>query len=339
MPKPLKVRRVDAIVGAFVLLALAIVVAMVLLGPYRQRWFMPTQTLDVRLPPEGSLGLRRGSDVQILGSVVGSVDDIVVTDGGEMTARVSVRGNFIRFVRQDSHAVIRKPLGIGDASIEISRGHGEPLAGKDAYIESTADKGPTELMEETLTAIRDEMLPTIREMRVTVTEYRLLATELRGQQDAVRQALGHLNQLGGALESKQGVAGMLLFDPKPRIELQAAMRRLQASMDDLAGAAASARAASGRLPQMSADLEQVIGNLRPASADARRLAARLPGLEASLRESTDLVPGVLLQGEETLHQIERLTEGAQKSWLLRGHMDEPSTRPSRLGSERVGSDR
>ena len=338
MPKPLRVRRVDEIVGGFVLLALAIVVAVVLLGPYRQYWFTPTQTLAIRLPPEGSLGLRRGSDVQILGSVVGAVDDIVVTDAGEMTARVSVRGNFIRFVRQDSRAVIRKPLGIGDASIEITRGHGAPLAGKDAFIESTADKGPTELMEETLVAIRNEMLPTIREMRVTVTEYRLLAADLRGQQEAMRQALGHVNAVGAALESRQGVAGMLLFDPQPRVELQAALRKLGASMDDLGRAAASARAAAGRLPQMSADLEQVVGNLRPASVDARRLAARLPDLEASLRRSTDLAPGVLLQGQETLHQIQRLTEGAQKSWLVRDHI-EPASNPARLGSDGVGTDR
>ena len=181
MPKPLKVRRVNEIVGLFILLAVAISIAAFLLGPRTQGWFTPTRTLAIQLPPEGSLGLRQGSDVQILGSVVGSVGDIVVTQAGEMIAKVSVRGNFIRFVREDSRAVIRKPLGIGDAAIEITRGYGDPLPDSGGVLQSTADKAPTQLMEEAVAAIRDEALPAIKELRSAIAEYAMLAAELRGQ--------------------------------------------------------------------------------------------------------------------------------------------------------------
>ena len=99
MPKPLKVRRANEIVGLFVMLGLAIGLVAVLLGPKTQRWFTPSQTLAIHLPPEGSLGLRKGGDVQILGSVVGSVENIIVTDDGNMEAEINIRGNFIRFVR------------------------------------------------------------------------------------------------------------------------------------------------------------------------------------------------------------------------------------------------
>ena len=338
MPKPLRVRRVNQVVGLFVLLALAILFAVLVFGPQGQRWFMPTQHLLVRLPPEGSLGLRRGSDVQILGSVVGSVDDIVVTPAGDMIAKVSVRGNFIRFVRGDSRAVIRKPLGIGDASVEITRGHGEPLAGG-ALIDSSADKGPTELMEETLVAIRNELLPTIRELRLTVSEYRLLAADVRGQQAALQQALAHLNRAGAALESGQGVAGMLLFDPAPRAQAKAALKRLDASMVELNAALRDARTATRRLPQMSAELERILGNVRSASAEAGRVTAALVPLGESAQRAVDLAPGVLLQGQETLRQAQRLTEGVQRSWLVRGSMEPAAAAGDRLPVEGVGSER
>lgn len=338
MPKPLKVRRANEIVGLFILLAFAIAVAAVFLGPRTQQWFTPARTLTVHLPPEGSLGLRQGSDVQILGSVVGSVEDIVVTQAGEMIARVSVRGNFIRFVRSDSHAIIRKPLGIGDASIEITRGHGEPLPDSGAVLPSTADKGPTQLMDETLAAIRDEALPAIKEMRNAIAQYALLATELRGQQGNVQQALQHFNRVGAALGRGEGFAGTLLFDPKPAAELRAALPKINASLDELKLTLVATRELSERLPQMGADMGEAMKNVRALSVDARRAAEGLPELEKSTRHVLDTVPGVLLQSQETLRQIQRLTEGLQRSWLVRGYMDQPAVE-TRLGSERVGTDR
>ncbi len=338
MSRPLKVRRVNEIVGLFVLLALAIVVAAVLLGPRTQRWFTPSQTLAIHLPPEGSLGLRKGGDVQILGSVVGSVEDIVVTDAGTMEAEVVIRGNFIRFVRQDSEAIIRKPFGIGDASIEITRGYGDALPDRGAFISSVADKAPTQMMEETLAALRDEALPTIKELRVAISEYSLLAAELRAEQGNLQQALLHLNRVGTALEEGQGMAGMLLFDPEPARQLRMALPKINASLDELHATLAGTRKFADRLPQIGADMQESMKNIRASSVEARRLATAMPELEKSVRDVVSTMPGVLLQTQQTMYQVQRLAEGVQRSWLVRGYMDQPQA-GARLNSDRVGTDR
>jgi len=338
MPKPLKVRRVNEIIGLFVLLALAIALAAVLLGPKTQRWFAAARTLTIHLPSEGSLGLRKGGDVQILGSVVGSVEDIVVTEAGEMEAEVTILGNFIRFVRKDSRAIIRKPLGFGDASIEITRGHGDPLPVRGAFLESVADKAPTQLIEETLAAIRDEALPAIKELRGAISEYSKLASELGGHQGELQQALQHLNRVGAALESGEGLASMLLFDPKPGADLRAALPKINASLDELHATLQGARKLAERLPQIGSDMEEGMKNIRASSVEARRFATAVPELEKSVKQAADAVPGVLLQTQETLRQIQRLTEAVQRSWLVRGYMDHPQT-GARLGSDRVGTDR
>ncbi len=338
MSKPLKVRRVNEIVGLFILLALALVVTAVVLGPRTQQWFTPSRTLAIHLPPEGSLGLRKGGDVQILGSVVGSVEDIVVTDAGTMEAEVTIRGNFIQFVRKDSQAIIRKPFGIGDASIEITRGHGDPLPVRGAFLNSVADKAPTQLMEETLAAVRDEALPAIKELRFAISEYSQLASELRAEQGNLQQALLHLNRVGTALDKGEGLAGMLLFDPKPARELRAALPKLNASLDELHATLVGARTLTDRLPQIGADMQESMKNIRASSVEARRLASATPELEKSVKQVVDTVPGMLLQTQETLYQIQRLTEGVQRSWLVRGYMDQPQT-GAHLSADRVGTDR
>ena len=338
MPKPLRVRRVNEIVGLFILLATAISIAAFFFGPRTQEWFTPSQTLSIQLPPEGSLGLRQGSDVQILGSVVGSVGDIVVTPAGDMIAKVIVRGNFIRFVREDSRAIIRKPLGIGDATIEITRGHGEPLPDSGGVLQSTADKAPTELMEEAVAAIRDEAIPAIKEMRSAISEYAMLAAELRGQQARIQQALQHFNRVGEKLEHGQGLAGMLLSDPKPAAELREALPKFNALLDELHATLVATRTITARLPQMGADMQAILRNVRESSIDAQRLVAALPELERSAEQVVNMLPSVLLQSQETLYQIQRLTEGLQRSWLVRGSMDQPDS-AGRLSSDQVGTDR
>ncbi len=338
MPKSLKVTRANEIVGLFILLAVAVAVATLFLGPQTQRWFTPTRTIAIHLPPEGSLGLRRGGEVQILGSVVGTVDDIIVTEAGAMEAKVSIQGDFIRFVRTDSRAIIRKPLGIGDAEIEITRGTGAPLPPVGASLQSEADKAPTAIMEETLAIVREEALPTIRELRGAITEFTKLAAELRGQQAGITQALRHVNRVGTQLERGEGLATMLITDPKPAAELRAALPKLNSALDELRATLVGAKALADRLPQVGEDMQEAMKNARLASADARRLVASLPELEDSARRAFDATPGVLLQSQETLHQIQRLTEGVQRSWLVRDYMDAPPS-GSRLSSERVGTER
>lgn len=338
MPKPLKVTRANEIAGLFILLALALVVVAVVLGPHTHRWFATTRTLAIELPPEGSLGLRRGGDVLILGTVVGTVDDIIVTDAGDMVAEVNIQGNFIRFVRSDSRAIIRKPLGFGDASIEITRGQGDPLSAVGATLKSEADKAPAQMMEEALAMIRDVALPTIQELRGAISQFTELANDLRGQQAGIAQALQHVNRVGAQLENRAGLAGVLISDPQPAAELRAALPKLNAALDQLKLSLRDARVLAERLPQIGADTEATMRNARAASAQALQLSTALPELTSSARRVMDAAPGVLLQSEETLHQIQRLTEGVQRSWLVRGNMDAPPS-GNRLDSDRVGTER
>ena len=310
MAKPFQNRRANEVVGVFVLLTLGIVMAAVFLGPQTRRMLTPTRKLTVRLPAEGSLGLRKGADVLILGSVVGSVDNISVSDAGEMEAEVSIRGNFIRFVRSDSLAFIRKPLGIGDASIEITRGKGAVLPPSGAIIRSSADKAPTQMLEETLAEIRTEVVPAVHELRTAVNEYTRLAADLRGQQPGLSEAIGHFNHVAANVEGGKGVVGMMLSDPAPAATLRELLPKVNEGVDDV----------------------------RVAITDLRKFAATLPELSRSTRTSLDQAPGLLLQIDETFRQIQRLVEGMQHNWLLGGSMDQ-SVPATKISPDRVGTDR
>ncbi len=108
-----KFRYVNEITGAFVLFGLLFfIVAGILTIGSKKKWFRHDHHIFVQLPEEGTYGLHKGSDIQIMGTKAGSVEEILITDNGSMQAKVSIRRDFFQFVRQDSEAIIRKKINL-----------------------------------------------------------------------------------------------------------------------------------------------------------------------------------------------------------------------------------
>ncbi len=63
MNAPFKFRYVNEIVGTFVLIIVALLVAGILLAGHAQDWFTPIHRYHVDFPAEGSLGLQKGATV------------------------------------------------------------------------------------------------------------------------------------------------------------------------------------------------------------------------------------------------------------------------------------
>src|SRR5215216_450535 len=135
MEERFKFPRVHAITGTFVLLVLVVLVIAFLFAGRSQRWFISNVTLRIALPEEGAAGIRQGSEVYFLGTLVGSVSDVIVDPTGRMEAQAHIRYDFFQFVRADSSAVVKKKFGLaGDSFFEITRGQGQPLPERDAAI-------------------------------------------------------------------------------------------------------------------------------------------------------------------------------------------------------------
>src|ERR1043165_7789860 len=130
-----KFRRVNEITGTFVLIIVAVLIAAVIWTGRSQRWFRSNVTLRIVLPEAGAAGIRQGSEVYFLGTLVGSVSDVIVDPTGRMEAQANIRYDFFRFVRADSSAAVKKKFGVaGDSFFEITRGQGDPLPEKNAAI-------------------------------------------------------------------------------------------------------------------------------------------------------------------------------------------------------------
>ncbi|MBU1694505.1 MAG: MCE family protein [Verrucomicrobia bacterium] len=293
MAKPFKFRYVNEITGGFVLLALVLVIVGIILAGNAQRWFEPVHRLTVTFPPEGSFDLQKGAEVRILGALVGSVEAIMVDEAGGMTGEITIRGNFIRFVRTDSKAIAKKKFGVaGDAFVEITKGSG-PVLPEGGMLACVQDTQIVEMIEEVIRQIREVTVPAIEQVQKAVEEYTKVAEELHRPDGNLQQLLSHLNAIAEGLEKGEGTAGQLLRDPALANELRQITGKIDATLE--------------QVQQILENVEQVSETIRDESGD---------------------IPGLVLQGRETLRESEILIEGLQRHWLLRGSMehDEPTAR-------------
>jgi phospholipid/cholesterol/gamma-HCH transport system substrate-binding protein len=312
MKQRFKFRHVNEITGIFVILVVVVLIAAIVWTGYRQRWFRGTVTLRIVLPEAGAAGIRQGSEVYFLGTLVGTVSNVIVDAAGRMEAGTSIRSDFFRFVREDSSAVVKKKFGVaGDAYFEITRGQGQPLPKKDASIICKELPGT---METAIEDVRSAVLPVVEKLSVGLGTWTTLGEKLSAGADAwtrlgtnlgeswqhLDQLIGRLDRIVAGVEQGKGTAGKLLTDPALADDLKTILDKGNVSMDQL---------------------ENILKDVQLASTDLSAVS------EALAIEAKDL-PGLVLQTQQTLHELERLIEGIERHWLIRKYIEQrhPNTR-------------
>jgi phospholipid/cholesterol/gamma-HCH transport system substrate-binding protein len=292
-----KFRRVNEITGTFVLVVVALLVAIVLWTGHSQRWFKSRVTLRIILPEAGAAGIRQGSEVYFLGTLVGSVSDVVVDETGHMEAQANIRRDFFRFVRVDSSAVIKKKFGVaGDSFFEITRGQGQPLPEKKASI--VCNEQFQSALEAAVEDIRSQAMAVLKKTSTGLDAWTLLGTNLNNTQE-------RLDQLVAGVQAGKGTVGNWLTDPATADQLKTLLDKANQSVDGLQVTLTNLQQASTNLPAIS----DVVG-----------------------KEAKDL-PGLVRQTQTSMREVERLVEAMQKTWLLRKYVNKTNPPPLNLPSE------
>lgn len=345
--------------GALVIITvLLFAVALVQSGRLRD-WFDPGAKLRVLLPPEGLLGLSEGATVDILGTPAGRVEALVLDDGKELHAEVSIRSEMMEFVRQDSPAVIRKRFGVaGDSFLEIGRGEGAQMDWSYAVLTATADHAPIDLLSELVVELRDKVLPTIDSAQAAVLALADITHFMADPQGDFRASLASLRDISGRLQRGEGAVGALLGDSTLVADLERVVRdaggsvaqlnvllsatqarvgEVEPILTDLRSGArsvaeigSSLREGSEAVPAITVRARSVLESLDKVLADVRRTSPDLPRISRGLAQTSENLPALLLQTQSTAAELERLVEQLRASWLIGGKDGVPAPVSRRL---------
>ena len=301
-----KFRRVNEITGTFVLVVVAVLLAAVVWTGHSQRWFKSRVTLRIVLPEAGAAGIRQGSEVYFLGTLVGSVSDVIVDTTGRMEAEADIRRDFFRFVRVDSSAVVKMKFGVaGDSYFEITRGEGRPLPEKNASI--VCKEQYQSALEAAVEEIRDQTLAVLKKTSDGLDAWTRLGTNLISTQE-------RLNQLIADVQAGKGTAGKLITDPALADQTQQLLTRAN---------------------EVMSELQDMTTNLNVAVKNIQNGTTRLPEITDAVANGTKDLPDLVRQTQVSMREIERLVEAMQRTWLLRSHVNWTNPPPLNPRSEPV----
>jgi phospholipid/cholesterol/gamma-HCH transport system substrate-binding protein len=346
MVRTFKLRYVNEIVGFFVLLCVGLLVVGIIAALRGKQWFEPAAHITVDLPPEGSLGLKPGSTVYILGSDVGAVESINY-ENGRMTAVITVRGKIIELVRVYSYAMITKSFGIGETYMTIERDdpywQDEPPLPPDRHMQAFSDTGATDRISQILTQVQEQVVPAVKRVNS-------ILAKVDGQtMPALNQSVAHLNAVADRVERGQGLVGKLLNDPQFAQQIDIMLPKINASLDETQGLLKDLRKTSGNLTEITSSAQKSVDKLpdllkstqgtmdevQGALHDVRKATVRMPEIVEGVNQTVQALPGTVLQMQETMRQIQILVEGFQKSWIVRSHIEQNQP-TGRIRPEEIG---
>jgi phospholipid/cholesterol/gamma-HCH transport system substrate-binding protein len=306
MEERFKFRCVNEITGMFVLVVVAVLIATVLWAGHSQRWFKSRVTLRIVLPEAGAAGIRQGSEVYFLGTLVGSVSYVEVDEKGRMEAEADIRRDFFRFVREDSSAVVKMKFGVaGDSFFEITRGQGRPLPEKNASI--VCREQFQSALQSAIEDIRHETLLGLKKTSAGLDAWTTLGTNLITTQERLEQLIARLDNIVAGVEQGKGTAGRLITNPALADEAQNLLAQAHETMGELQG--------------MVTNLDVVVKNVQDGTA-------RLPEITGAMADEAKDLPGLVRQTQTSMREIERLVEAMQRTWLLRKYVNHTNPPPS-----------
>ena len=358
-PKPFKFRHVNRIAGAFLFLSAAILVLLVAFAGKSQKWFEEKTRYLVEMPagqdevgPDGTLGIRAGSDVRVIGSPVGYVESVELYVGEDrrpvdavaqvdpreirLVAVLSVKGAFSSFIGPDSVAVLKYDLGgLGSAYFDISRGSRRfdlPEEGGGASARELAfgrERDAKQEVFEVVSRIENELVPAIRRIEETAAEAKTFFETLNDEE-------GYLNQSFVSLEAGSadfrdvmaqaaggdGVLGdMIQSDTKMRREFNEFAVSLNRGTQSLERSVDSFGEGMGELRE---------GGIASFTEAAKQFPATVRGTNGAIGQ----IDATARQFQEVLREFEILVEGLQKHWIVRKHIVDPIEDPKPTAPQR-----
>ncbi len=348
-----KMRRIEIAVGLFVLVTLAVAVAVFFVLLKEEHAFEPR--ISVSAVFENARGLRAGAPVWLSGIAIGSVQKVMFGADNRAHVQMSIRRSAQPRIYSDAMARIVPISLVGsDTMILLTSGTPSEPPISDGHIvgtEETPDWNDFVMMIAPGLEHLDSVLANIKDL-----------TDYAAQPDGTFQtALKEVATIVGAIERGEGTLGALVNDrdmydeavklvetsAQAAIEVRTAAVQLRVASEHWPetvakadAAAENARIATEKLVALMDDAQAVTNdaralaaNLRVASEDvptitrsSKKIAADIESITENLRVASDSVPALVESSREGIEEATGVVRAAKRTWLLRRYFF-PSKKP------------
>jgi ABC-type transporter Mla subunit MlaD len=315
-------RHVREIVGVFVLLAIGLVLAALVLIGRGRGLFESRAELDVTFPAERAAVLRPGVQVKLAGEAIGKV--VGVVRGGEtIRARLSVMAPAREVLRADARALLRVPIAglVGELGIELDAGAAPAPWPEGKVLVGEAEGDPAVKARETVEQVREQVPLILARTQAILDKADAILGQVKDRDTAghADELIRSVDRLARAVEREQAVA----HATRVLAEAEALLKDVRdggGTTDKLL----HDPALFDRTAAILDDLHRSWPKLESLVGATTRIAERAGELAERARGRTDELEALLGETQLVVLQANRAMELLNNHWLLRGTLPEPA---------------
>jgi phospholipid/cholesterol/gamma-HCH transport system substrate-binding protein len=335
-----RIKHFDRFVGIFVILALILIVVTLVFVGRERRWFEKRYHYTVafnKVP-----GLKARTPVTISGMEVGTVQSLRLNRQNKVELTLEVLATYRDYIRKDSQATIASAL-IGGKTVDITVGSSDqPPLPEGANIPSLEPKELSDILKEV-----DVKAP-LKKLDDALENVKSITQRLNDPQGELFTLLKNVEFVTAQLKNGQGNVGAILQDKKMHSEISVAVESIRRSAANIEEVTQNASQVSRELPKMvsevdraikevpkildevkktTSDLPRVMGDLQKAAEEAPAIAKNVKEITqdvkvitGNVKKAAPEIPDFLASTHESVEEAEKLIQGLQNHWLLRGSM-------------------
>jgi phospholipid/cholesterol/gamma-HCH transport system substrate-binding protein len=335
-------------VGFFVISALTILIVTLVFIGRGQKWFEKRYHYTVVF--NKVQGLKPGTGVTISGMEVGTVKSLRLNPQNKVELTLEVLETYKNYIRKDSLATVASTL-LGGKTVEVTIGspNQTPLP-EGANITSEEPKELADMLKEI-----DVKAP-LKKLDETLENVRAIAEKLNDPKGELFTLLKNVEFVTAQLKNGQGSVGAILQDKKMQKQITAAVEAIRRSAANLEETTQNASQVSRNLPQLFSEVDQavkevpkivndvkkatselpkVMGDVQKAAGDApaitenvKEITKDVKVITGNVKKAAPEIPDFIATTHESVADADRLMQGLQNHWLLRGSMPKvPSDTP------------
>ena len=330
-------RKYETIVGLFVVVSLAALLAMVLIVAQQEGLFQ--EYVTYRTIFKNVSGLKAGSEVHLAGVTVGNVLTTAINADGNIVVTFQVLKKYSERIREDSRSTIGFMGLLGDKSLDLTSGSLKKAAiPPEGLVTSVEPLDITQLLA--------RAAPSLEDLQKVISNLVSLTDDLAEPGSDTKKILSQVRDIVTKVNTGTGSMGKLVNDPalyRDTADTMAQLRKFVTDLEKGKGLVSTLlndQAFRDQAVKTMAELQATFANLNKTTADLREAVARLPDMAkrlesfvVNLERAGKGLPGLVTEGQTLFGDADQAAKAAKQVWPLSRYVTQPREHTIRLDAE------
>lgn len=299
-------------VGFFVLAAVVGIIAVLILIGMRQDFFTPK--VSIYFTADSGYDISEGQAVKLIGFKIGRVRKISLEENATVKVELSINRQYMKWIKTDSRATLKKEGFIGDSIIEITPG--SPNAGEAAgevVIPFSRDKGIAEIAGE----LKNEITPALKDLRQ-------IMAYINDPDGDIKQTIRNIRTVSKDMSTtRQNLDSLLVNTDK---NITGVLKKVDSAADSarqtLSNTDAVIKKIDKDMPGLLDKADRSLGNIQKTTEEIRK----------ATEQAAPRIPAIVEKGGEAAEDAKEVTGSLKKMWPLRLFIDQPKEQKLKVDS-------